>query len=109
MLNGRRAMTPVRARRRAARPDAVGLTRVLPQIKALIEGARQQVVSTANLTQIQNIPQPAAVRSGSAETFPTPEAEPEGRLAIDFSKHSHRGWTHYRVYSRLLEQEGGAR
>ncbi|MBM3883393.1 MAG: DUF1016 domain-containing protein [Verrucomicrobia bacterium] len=40
------------AKRRAAKPDLSGLSRVLPQIQTLIEASRQHVVSTANLTLV---------------------------------------------------------
>jgi len=39
-------------KRRAAKPDLSGLSRVLPQVQALIEASRQHVVSTANLTLV---------------------------------------------------------
>ncbi len=39
-------------KRRAAKPDLSGLSRVLPQIQTLIEASRQHVVSTANLTLV---------------------------------------------------------
>ena len=46
-------MKPVLARRRhAARLDRAGLTRILPQIQALIEASRQHVVSTVNLALV---------------------------------------------------------
>ena len=37
---------------RATKPDLSGLSRVLPQARALIEMSRQQVVTTANLTLV---------------------------------------------------------
>ena len=45
-------MKPVIAKRHATRLDTAGLERVLPQIQSLIEGARQHVVSTANLALV---------------------------------------------------------
>ncbi len=50
------------------------------------------------------IPQPPAVESGRVSlpkrvdrTRPTLSDELSERLAIDFAKHSHLGWTHYRI------------
>jgi len=164
-----------------------GLSRVLPQIRALIEASRQHVVSTANLTLVWlywnvgrvitediqqhpgradygeqllqslatllieqygkgysisnlwdmrrffeafHIPQPAAVdfqtkaipaplamespgaqilqplavKSSARSIQPPVVAKSDDRLTIDFAKHSHLGWTHYRI---LLSVEAG--
>jgi len=151
-----------------------GLSRVLPQIRALIEASRQHVVSTANLTlvwlywnvgrvitediqqhpgradygeqllqslatllteqygkgysisnlwdmrrffeafhipqplavdfQTKAIPQPLAVKSSARSIQPPVVAKSDDRLTIDFAKHSHLGWTHYRI---LLSAEAG--
>ena len=40
------------SKRRSAKPDLAGLSRVLPEIQTLIEASRQHVVSTANLTLV---------------------------------------------------------
>ena len=151
-----------------------GLSRVLPQIRALIEASRQHVVSTANLTlvwlywnvgrvitediqqhpgradygeqllqslatllteqygkgysisnlwdmrrffeafhipqplavdfQTKAIPQPLAVKSSARSIQPPVVAKSDDRPTIDFAKHSHLGWTHYRI---LLSAEAG--
>jgi hypothetical protein len=47
--------------------------------------------------------QPVAVKS-SARPIRPPAAKSEDRLTIDFAKHSHLGWTHYRI---LLYVEAG--
>ena len=164
-----------------------GLSRVLPQIRTLIEASRQHVVSTANLTlvwlywnvgrvitediqqhpgradygeqllqslathlteqygkgnsisnlwdmrrlfeafhiaqpaavdfQTKAIPQPLAVELPGAQILqplavkssarpirPPVVAKSDDRLTIDFARHSHLGWTHYRI---LLSVEAG--
>jgi len=163
-----------------------GLSRVLPQIRALIEASRQHVVSTANLTlvwlywnvgrvitediqqhpgradygeqllqslatllteqygkgysisnlwdmrrffeafriarpaavdfQTKVIPQPLAVELPGAQILqplavkssarpirPPVVAKSDDRLTIDFTEHSHLGWTHYRILLSVAE------
>ncbi len=53
---------------------------------------------------VMKIPQPPAVESGSGRLpekadriHQTPSDESGERLAIDFARHSHLGWTHYRI------------
>ena len=46
------AMKSALVKHRATKPDLSGLSRVLPQVRALIEMSRQQVVTTANLTLV---------------------------------------------------------
>jgi predicted nuclease of restriction endonuclease-like (RecB) superfamily len=48
--------------------------------------------------------QPAAKESSTRVLQPLVQARSEDRLTIDFAKHSHLGWTHYRI---LLGVEAG--
>lgn len=149
------------------RISAPVLSRVLPEIRRLVEAARQRVVSTANLTLVWlnwnvgrviahdiqknpgradygeqliealgarltkeygagysprslwdmrrfyedfkilpplgaesagvNIPPPLVAESAAPAKHHPVAVESDSRLTIDFSKHSHLGWTHYRI------------
>lgn len=48
--------------------------------------------------------QPVAVKSSATGILPPPVAKSKDRLTLNFSKHSHLGWTHYRI---LLSVEAG--
>ncbi len=143
------------------RTSVSGLSRVLPEIRQLVEAARQRVVSTANITLVRlnwnvgrviandiqknpgradygeqllealgarltkeygvgysarslldmrrfyedfEIPPPLVAESAVLVKHRPVTIESKSRLTIDFSKHSHLGWTHYRI---LLSTEAG--
>lgn len=68
---------------------------------SVIDAIRQSPVAAS---ASGNILQPVAVKSSSAEILPPLVVKFEDRLTINFSKHAHLGWTHYRI---LLSVEAG--
>lgn len=49
--------------------------------------------------------QPAARESARRITPAAERREPPGRLQIDFSKHYHLGWTHYRILLAIADEQ----
>ena len=72
---------------------------------AMAESARPQILQALpgkfNAADIQRV---LPSKSASPQSLQPLAVESEGRLAIDFSKHHHLGWTHYRI---LLGVEAG--
>ena len=76
-----------------------------PHILQALPGASAPDIQQATPAGSCPSPNCSAVPSKSPETqIPPLSSDPEGRLAIDFTKHHHLGWTHYRV---LLGVEAG--
>jgi predicted nuclease of restriction endonuclease-like (RecB) superfamily len=67
-------------------------------------GAQEILQTLSRESSDSQISQLVAAKSPSTEILPPLVAKSEDRLTINFSKHAHLGWTHYRI---LLTVEAG--
>jgi predicted nuclease of restriction endonuclease-like (RecB) superfamily len=87
-------------------PPAVaelGKLKILPPLAAVT--AESEICSALPSIPLPiDILQPVAGESSTDPIRATADAKSEDRLTVDFAKHSHLGWTHYRI---LLTVEAG--
>jgi len=74
----------------------LGERKILPPVAA--ESAESEICSavSSKFSAIE-IRQPLAEESSASPIRATAAAKSEDRLTVDFAKHSHLGWTHYRI------------
>jgi len=72
-------------------------------------GAQEILQTLSRESSDSQISQLVAAKSPSTEILPPLVAKSEDRLTINFSKHAHLGWTHYRILLAVTHSQASGK